>query len=85
MSIHRIPISMTEAPCSGQQAEHILLFPTEKRSECSRPSCAERRTGLVNTVGEREAKARLKELFDVWSPDILCLFNFHDAKNLHEV
>lgn len=66
-----------------QQAEHILLSPIEKHSERSGPSCSERRTGLVNTVGEREAKVGLKELFNVRPPDILRLFNFHDAKNLH--
>jgi hypothetical protein len=73
---------MTEAPCSGQQVENILLSPAENRSERTRPICDECRTGLANTVGKREAKVGLKELFNVRSPDILRLFNFHDAKNL---
>jgi hypothetical protein len=44
--------------------------------------CDEGRTGLANTVRKREAKLRLKELFDVWSTDILRLLNLHNAKNL---
>jgi hypothetical protein len=70
---------MTEAPGS---AENILLSPAEKRSERTRPICDEGRTGLANTVGKREAKVGLKELFNVRPPDILRLFNFHNAKNL---
>jgi hypothetical protein len=86
MSIHckLRPISLTEAPCSGQQAENILLSPADNRSERTRPTCSECRTGLGNTVGKREAKVGLKELFNIRPPDILRFFNFHDAKNLHQ-
>lgn len=75
----------TLAPCSEQQAENILFSPAEKRSERTRPICDECRTGLANTVGKGEAKVGLKELFNVRPPDVLRLFNFHDAKNLHQV
>lgn len=84
MSIHCTPITIAEAPCSGQQTENILLSPAEKRSERTRPTCGECRTGLANTVGKREAKFGLKELFNVRPPDILRLFNLHHAKNLHQ-
>jgi hypothetical protein len=75
---------MTEAPCSGTASRNILLSPAEKRSERTRPICDERRTGLANAVGKREAKVGLNELFDVRPPDILRLFDFHDAKNLYQ-
>ena len=73
---------MTEAPCSGQQVENVLLSPAEKRSERTRPICDECRTSLANAVGKREAKVGLNELLNVRPPDILRLFNLHDAKNL---
>jgi hypothetical protein len=47
--------------------------------------CDEGRTGLANTVGKREAKPWLEELFNVRPTDILRLFNLHNAKNLQEV
>jgi hypothetical protein len=47
--------------------------------------CDERRTGLANTVGKREAKPWLEELFNVRPTDILRLFNLHNAKNLQQV
>lgn len=75
-------MTMTETPCSGQQTENILLSPASNRSERTRPICDECGTGLANSVGKREAKLGLKELFDVRTPDIFRLFNFHDAKNL---
>lgn len=75
-------MTMTETSCLGQQAENILLSPAKNRSECTRPIRDECRTGLANTVGKREAKLGLKELFDVRPSDIFRLFNFHDAKNL---
>ncbi len=76
---------MIKAPCSGEQADDILLSSAEERSERPRPICDKGRTGLANTVGKREAKVGLNELFNVWPSDILRLFNLHDAKNLYEV
>jgi hypothetical protein len=71
-------------PMLRRASREYILSPAEKRSERTRSICDECRTGLANTVGKREAKVGLKELFDVRPPDILCLFNFHDAKNLHQ-
>jgi len=76
---------MIKAPCSGQQADHILLSPAEKRLECTRPMCDEGRTGLADTMGKREAKVGLKELFNIRPPDVLRLLDLHNAKNLHQV
>ena len=58
------------------------FVPAEKRSERTRPICDDCRTGLANAVGKRDAKVGLNELFNVRPPDILRLFDFHDAKNL---
>ena len=83
MSIHCMHITTIEAICSGQQTDNILFSPAINCcSERTRPMCDEGRTGLANTVGKRETKLGLKELFDVWSTDILRLFNLHNAKNL---
>lgn len=84
-SLHCVHISTIEATCSGQQADDILFSPAENRSERTRPSCDEGRTGLANTMGKWEAKLRLKKLFDVWPTDILRLFNLHNAKNLQGI
>ena len=76
-------ITTIEATCSEQQTDDILFPPAINHClERSRPMCDEGRTGLANTVGKREAKIGLKELFDVWPTDILRLFNLHNAKNL---
>ena len=78
-------IMMTEVPCSGQHPKEVYpLTPSAIRSERSRTPCDKGRTRLADTVRKREAKLGLEELFDVRPPDILRLFNFHDAKNLQE-
>lgn len=85
MSVHCTHITMTEAMLRTPSREYTFVPSRKTRSERTRPTCSECRTGLANTVGKGEAKFGLKELFNVRPPDILRLFDFHHAKNLHQI